>query len=32
MVVLIGIVVLCIITGIGVIDILKQTNKIKDYE
>jgi len=32
MVVLIGIVVLCIITGIGVIDMLRQIQKIKDYE
>ena len=32
MVVLIGIVALCIVTGIGVIDMLNQINKIKDYE
>jgi hypothetical protein len=32
MVVLIGIVVLCIVTGIGTVDMLKQINKIKDVE
>ncbi len=32
MVVLIGIVVLCIVTGIGVVDMVKQIQKIKDYE
>ncbi len=32
MVVLIGIVVLCIVTGIGVIDMLRQIQKLNDNE
>ncbi len=32
MIVLIGIVVLCIVTGIGVIDMLRQIQKLNDNE